>query len=193
MHNLFRIYQVQWYFWRGGTRNPHQVLHVSMTGAYDQECYVECFLPNGYLKQIEEVGYSYTPVSILLGLFKTLWKEPSETLRRISISFRHWHGQECTWGALCKMQYLIRYWHWYHFGPACSKRGSLARACARGAGSHTDRRTTATSPRALSEPDDVGHGVGRGGGGQGQRPASEATRTAGASGARMPTKLLSRS
>ena len=50
-------------------------------------------------------------------------------------------------------------------GPVCSKRGSLARACARGAGSHTDRRTTATCPRALSDPEDKGHGVGRGGGG----------------------------
>ena len=42
-----------------------------------------------------------------------------------------------------------------------SNHGSLARA--RGAGSHTDCRTTATSPRALSDPDDEGHGVGRGG------------------------------
>ena len=78
-------------------------------------------------------------------------------------------------------------------GPVGSNQGSLACAHARGAGSHTDRRTTATSPRALSDPDDEGHGVGRGGGGQGQRPASEATRTAGASGVRMPTTLLSRS
>ena len=59
----------------------------------------------------------------------------------------------------------------------------------------TDRPITATSPRALPDPDDEGHRVGRGGGGQGRRPAPEATRKAGASGARMrmPTKLLSRS
>ena len=80
-------------------------------------------------------------------------------------------------------------------GPVSSNHGSLARARARGAGSHTDRPTTATSPRALPDPDDEGHGVGRVGGGQGRRPASEATRKAGASGTRMriPTKLLSRS
>ena len=77
-------------------------------------------------------------------------------------------------------------------GPACSKRGSLARARARGAGSRTDRRTTATCPRALSDPEDKGYGVGRRGGGQERRPASEANRTAGASGVHMPTKLLSR-
>ena len=85
--------------------------------------------------------------------------------------------------------------HWciQRLGPVGSNHGSLARARARGTGSHTDRRTTTTSPRALSDPDDEGHGVGRGGGGQGRRPASVATRTAGASGGRMPTKLLSRS
>ena len=45
--------------------------------------------------------------------------------------------------------------------------------------------------RALLDPDNEGHGVGRGGEGQGRRPASEATRKAGASGTRMrmPTKL----
>ena len=85
------------------------------------------------------------------------------------------------------------YSKYYVIGPVGSNHGSLARARARGAGSHTDRQTTATRTRALSDPDDEGHGVGRGGGGQGRRPASEATRTAGASGARMPTKLLSRS
>ena len=37
-------------------------------------------------------------------------------------------------------------------GPVGSNHGSLAHARARGAGSHTDRRTTATSPRALSDP-----------------------------------------
>ena len=49
------------------------------------------------------------------------------------------------------------------FGPVGSNHGSLARARARGAGSHTDRPTTATTPRALSDPEDEGHGVGRGG------------------------------
>ena len=49
--------------------------------------------------------------------------------------------------------------------------------------------------RALPYPDNESHGVGSGGGGQGRRPASEATRKDGASGTRIrtPTKLLSRS
>ena len=53
-------------------------------------------------------------------------------------------------------------------GPVGSNHGSLARARARGAGSHTDRRTTAACPRALSDPEDKGHGVGREGGGGGR-------------------------
>ena len=80
-------------------------------------------------------------------------------------------------------------------GPVGSNHGSLARARARGAGSPWTAQSLLLALGRLPDPDDNGHGVGRGGEGQGRRPASEATRKAGASGMRMriPTKLLSRS
>ena len=52
-------------------------------------------------------------------------------------------------------------WIYNPLGPAGRNHGSLARARARGAGYHTDRPTTATSPRALLDLEDEVHGVGR--------------------------------
>ena len=78
-------------------------------------------------------------------------------------------------------------------GPVGSNHGSLACARAHGAGSHTDRPTTATSPRALSDPEDKGHGVGRGGEDKdGDRRRKPPGRPGPAGRGRIPTKLLSR-
>ena len=41
-------------------------------------------------------------------MYRVFWK----ALRRISMLFRIWRGQECTWGVLYQILLFRRYWHW---------------------------------------------------------------------------------
>ena len=94
--------------------------------------------------------------------------------------------------------FLMLFTMCYIPGPAPCKRGNLGPCPRPWRGATTDRSTTQqlTRFRALPDPGDEGHGVGRGKGGHGRRPASGGRQEGGGqqdADERMPTKLLFRS
>ena len=48
------------------------------------------------------------PCTMSKAIYRVFWK----ALRRISMLFRIWRGQECTWGVLSQILFFIRYWNW---------------------------------------------------------------------------------
>ena len=49
-------------------------------------------------------------------MYRVFWK----ALRRISMLFRIWRGQECIWGVIYQILFFRRYWHWCRCTTICN-------------------------------------------------------------------------
>ena len=56
--------------------------------------------------------FFYISLDFPWNTWNTMYRVFRKTLRRISMLFRTWCGQECTWGVIFQIIFFRRYWYW---------------------------------------------------------------------------------